>query len=108
MRAAGLEPISARLGNRDNSNTSPGQSKPKHGQNAAAGQTASRPSGHTGTAARQSQDDVSNPKRARIVLKDSDTSNLDADLRLVNDAWDSLPEAVRAGIVAMVNAARGK
>jgi hypothetical protein len=32
----------------------------------------------------------------------------DADLATVIDAWDRLPEAVRAGIVAMVRAAAGK
>jgi hypothetical protein len=31
----------------------------------------------------------------------------DPDLAIVVDAWDRLPEAVRAGIVAMVRAARG-
>ena len=31
----------------------------------------------------------------------------DPDLATVVDAWDRLPEAVRAGIVAMVRAARG-
>jgi hypothetical protein len=32
----------------------------------------------------------------------------DADLATVIDVWDRLPEAVRAGIVAMVKAASGK
>jgi hypothetical protein len=32
----------------------------------------------------------------------------DPDLALVNAAWDRLPEAVKAGIVAMVKAAAGK
>jgi hypothetical protein len=32
----------------------------------------------------------------------------DPDLATVVDAWDRLPEAVRAGIVAMVKAASGK
>jgi hypothetical protein len=32
------------------------------------------------------------------------TSNLPSDLTTVIDAWDRLPEAVRAGIVAMVKA----
>jgi hypothetical protein len=31
----------------------------------------------------------------------------DPDLALVNAAWDRLPEAVKAGIVAMVKAASG-
>ena len=33
---------------------------------------------------------------------------IDTDLQAVIDAWDTLPEAVKAGIVAMVGAARGK
>jgi hypothetical protein len=32
----------------------------------------------------------------------------DPDLALVNAAWDRLPAAVKAGIVAMVKAASGK
>jgi hypothetical protein len=32
----------------------------------------------------------------------------DPDLATVVDAWDRLPEAVRAGIVAMVKAAGGR
>ena len=34
-----------------------------------------------------------------------DTRQIDPDLAAVIDAWDRLPEAVRAGIVAMVKAA---
>jgi hypothetical protein len=34
-----------------------------------------------------------------------DTCQTDPDLAAVIDAWDRLPEAVRAGIVAMVRAA---
>jgi hypothetical protein len=34
-----------------------------------------------------------------------DTCQTDPDLAAVIDAWDRLPEAVRAGIVAMVQAA---
>ncbi|HZW32118.1 MAG TPA: hypothetical protein VFF52_15505 [Isosphaeraceae bacterium] len=34
-----------------------------------------------------------------------DTCQTDPDLALVNAAWDRLPAAVRAGIVAMVRAA---
>ena len=37
-----------------------------------------------------------------------DTRQIDPDLAAVIDAWDRLPEAVRAGIVAMVRAAAGK
>jgi len=33
---------------------------------------------------------------------------VDPDLATVMDAWDQLPEAVRAGIVAMVKAAAGE
>jgi hypothetical protein len=36
----------------------------------------------------------------------ADPSRMDPDLMKVIDAWASLPEAVRTGIVAMVNAAR--
>jgi hypothetical protein len=34
----------------------------------------------------------------------TDSRQTDADLALVAKAWDRLPEAVRAGIVAMVKA----
>jgi hypothetical protein len=37
----------------------------------------------------------------------TDTRQTDPDLAAVIDAWDRLPEAVRAGIVAMVRAASG-
>jgi hypothetical protein len=36
-----------------------------------------------------------------------DTCQTDPGLATVVDAWDRLPEAVRAGIVAMVKAATG-
>ncbi len=35
----------------------------------------------------------------------TDTCRTDADLATVVNAWDRLPEAIRAGIVAMVKAA---
>jgi hypothetical protein len=38
----------------------------------------------------------------------TDTCQTDPDLAAVVDAWDRLPEAVRAGIVAMVETALGK
>jgi hypothetical protein len=38
----------------------------------------------------------------------TDTCQTDPDLADVVAAWDRLPEAVRAGIVAMVQAARGE
>ena len=38
----------------------------------------------------------------------TDTCQTDPDLASVVDAWDRLPEAVRAGIVAMVKATSGK
>jgi hypothetical protein len=31
----------------------------------------------------------------------------DPDLALINDRWNDLPDAIRAGIVAMVKATRG-
>jgi len=34
-------------------------------------------------------------------------SDLSDDLRQIIDAWESLPKAVKAGIVAMVNVAKG-
>jgi hypothetical protein len=34
-----------------------------------------------------------------------DTRQTDPDLAVIIDAWDRLPEAVKAGIVAMVKAA---
>ena len=37
----------------------------------------------------------------------TDACQTDSDLASVIDAWDRLPEAVRAGIVAMVRAAGG-
>jgi hypothetical protein len=36
-----------------------------------------------------------------------DTRNIDPDLAIVVAAWPELPEAIRAGIVAMVKAASG-
>ncbi len=38
----------------------------------------------------------------------TDTCQTDPGLALVNAAWDRLPEAVRAGIVAMIKAASGQ
>jgi hypothetical protein len=38
----------------------------------------------------------------------TDIRQTDPNLATVVDAWDRLPEAVRAGIVAMVKAAAGK
>ena len=38
----------------------------------------------------------------------SNTLQTEADLAAVIDAWPKLPEAVRAGIVAMVRAADGR
>ena len=38
----------------------------------------------------------------------TDACQTNPDLAAVVDAWDRLPEAVRAGIVAMVKAASGK
>jgi hypothetical protein len=38
---------------------------------------------------------------------EQDLLETDPDLTVVIDAWDRLPEAVRAGIVAMVRAAGG-
>ena len=37
----------------------------------------------------------------------NDTCQTDPDLAAVVDAWSELPEAIRAGIVAMVKAASG-
>ncbi len=37
-----------------------------------------------------------------------DSCQTDPDLAAVIDAWDRLPEAIRAGIMAMVKAASGK
>jgi hypothetical protein len=31
----------------------------------------------------------------------------DADLRLICDAWPTLPDAIKAGIIAMINASSG-
>ena len=42
------------------------------------------------------------------MLAHSDSLKVDGDLQAVVDAWDSLPDAVKAGIVAVVKAARGK
>ena len=39
---------------------------------------------------------------------DADISTLDPDLAVIVQRWGSLPEAVRAGIVAMVKTAGGK
>jgi hypothetical protein len=38
----------------------------------------------------------------------TDTRQTDPELTAVVDAWDRLPDAIRAGIVAMVKAASGK
>ena len=45
------------------------------------------------------------PVLARGAEKGPQTTNLDRDLIRVITAWPSLPEPVKAGIVAMVNAA---
>ncbi len=37
-----------------------------------------------------------------------DSSAINADLQLMNDAWAELPRSVRAGIVALVKAEAGK
>jgi hypothetical protein len=38
----------------------------------------------------------------------TDTCQTDPDLSAIIDAWPALPEAVKAGIVAMVKAAAGR
>ena len=38
----------------------------------------------------------------------TDTCKMNPDLAQINAAWNSLPEALKAGIVAMVKAASGK
>ncbi len=45
------------------------------------------------------------PSAARSVESEGETAQLDPDLQHLIDAWPALPEAIRAGIVAMVNAA---
>jgi hypothetical protein len=42
-----------------------------------------------------------------VIHDTCQTASADADLAAVIDAWDRLPEAVRAGIVALVKAAAG-
>ncbi|MGC8553661.1 MAG: hypothetical protein ACP5O7_12480 [Phycisphaerae bacterium] len=46
--------------------------------------------------------------RAENALKTKHIHNCDNGLAAVVDAWAALPEALRAGIVAMVQAAAGK
>jgi hypothetical protein len=36
----------------------------------------------------------------------TDTRQSDPDLALVNEAWPNLPEAIRAGILAMIKTAK--
>ena len=44
------------------------------------------------------------PGAARSVESEGETAQLDPDLTRLIDAWPELPEAIRAGIVAMVRA----
>ena len=60
----------------------------------------------SGTPSQQVQDGVLRPKCVESVLADSPEEALPHDLRLVTDAWAHLPQAVRAGIVAMVTQMR--
>jgi hypothetical protein len=62
------------------------------------------------------QPGISNPAKDKGLRQDIpplaaplpyDTCQTDPDLAAVIDAWDRLPEAVRAGIVAMVRASVG-
>ena len=58
------------------------------------------------TPCEQIQDGALHPNCVLCVHKDSGES-LPPDLRLVTDAWPDMPEAVKAGIVAMVSSATG-
>jgi hypothetical protein len=54
--------------------------------------------------------DTSTSERSTVTHSNSDSSlgaidSIDADLQRVVEAWPALPEAVKAGIVAMVKAA---
>lgn len=46
--------------------------------------------------------------RREEVARAAESGATDADLTFVMSAWRSLPDAVRAGIVAMVKAAAGR
>ena len=46
-------------------------------------------------------------KWPRLTMKNHPSATPDPDLELVNKAWDRLPEAILAGIVATVSALSG-
>jgi hypothetical protein len=50
----------------------------------------------------------SNPDKSAAAgaADGAETALLDPDLQLVVEAWENLPEATRAGILAMIQAAR--
>jgi hypothetical protein len=50
-------------------------------------------------------DTVSISSGAKSGANDSQNGRIDPDLARVVERWDALPEAIRAGIVAMVKAA---
>jgi len=56
--------------------------------------------------AEQSQGVTSNPESV-LALRLAQTVENHPDLTTLIDAWPDLPQAVRAGIVAMINAAGG-
>ena len=71
------------------------------------GQSPSLPSGQVGAASGQVEPKISHKSYAAIMPGVETQSQLPQDLRQVVEGWDALPEAVKAGIVAMVKAARG-
>jgi hypothetical protein len=53
----------------------------------------------------QSDHDLRKPSNAVSHHFPTDTCNTDSDLELLVHAWEQLPIAIRAGIIAMVKAA---
>jgi hypothetical protein len=61
------------------------------------------------TLSKQKKNTISNKICAKCVHTDMhNISNLSTDLQKVLEAWDDLPEVIREGILAMVNAAKRK
>ena len=96
VEAAGIEPSSQVCSEA----TEPAQNCAKSKQINALPDSAASASEQNRALSTQDPDRSAHPKRVPSVHQ------LPPDLARIAEAWDSLPEAVKAGILAMVDAAR--
>ena len=100
MKAAGIEPDS-QLSSEE---TEPAQNCAKSRQINALPDSTGSASEQKRALPEQNPDRSTHPKCVPSVHLDR--PGMPGDLALVVEAWDGLPEAIRAGILAMVKAAR--